>query len=159
MPVGPCVQVSALTQCRLLVLYRRFGTTYQSHLQGSRSPRRKESRHSSLTSWPLKMGAICCLETSVDSKLYNTPEERRVHAGPCVLPILHTNLQPNGNNIRTNGPSLGTLKQSSAFVYILSSIVHKSIFDIFFVLCCFKASSKVFFPVCQAAVAASVRYT
>jgi hypothetical protein len=34
----------------VVVLYRRFGTTYRSHLQGSRSPR------SSWASWPLKMG-------------------------------------------------------------------------------------------------------
>jgi hypothetical protein len=33
-----------ITQHRGLILYRRFGTTYRSHLQGSRSPRRAESR-------------------------------------------------------------------------------------------------------------------
>jgi hypothetical protein len=30
-----------VTQRRVVILYRRFGTTYQSHLQGSRSQRRK----------------------------------------------------------------------------------------------------------------------
>jgi hypothetical protein len=29
-----------ITQRRVVILYRRFGTTYQSHVQGSRSPRR-----------------------------------------------------------------------------------------------------------------------
>jgi len=29
-----------LTQCRIFVPCRRFGTTYRSHLQGSSSPRR-----------------------------------------------------------------------------------------------------------------------
>jgi hypothetical protein len=30
-----------ITQRRVVDIYRRFGTSYQSHLQGSRSPRRK----------------------------------------------------------------------------------------------------------------------
>jgi hypothetical protein len=30
-----------ITQRRVVILYRRFGTTYLSHLQGSRNPRRK----------------------------------------------------------------------------------------------------------------------
>jgi hypothetical protein len=33
-----------ITQRRVVILYRRFGTTYRSHLQASRSPRRAESR-------------------------------------------------------------------------------------------------------------------
>jgi hypothetical protein len=33
-----------ITQRRVVIIYRRFGTTYLSHLQGSRSPTRKESR-------------------------------------------------------------------------------------------------------------------
>jgi hypothetical protein len=37
-----------ITQCRVVILNRCFGTTYWSHLQGSRSPRRVESRLSSL---------------------------------------------------------------------------------------------------------------
>ena len=28
-----------ITQSRVIILYRRFGKTYQSHLQGSRNPR------------------------------------------------------------------------------------------------------------------------
>jgi len=39
---------------------RRFGTTYRSHLQRPRSPRRS-------TSWPLKMGPIGYPETSVQN--------------------------------------------------------------------------------------------
>ena len=48
--------------------YRRFGTSYRSHLQG--------------TACPLKMGPIGCPETSVNnygSTLRNIPEERRSH--------------------------------------------------------------------------------
>jgi hypothetical protein len=32
---------SDITQGRVVIVYRRFGATYRSHLQGSRSPRRK----------------------------------------------------------------------------------------------------------------------
>jgi hypothetical protein len=54
-----------ITQRRVVILYRRFGTTYLSNC---------------CTSWPLKMGPICCPETSVKghhSTLRNIPEERR----------------------------------------------------------------------------------
>jgi hypothetical protein len=34
-----------ITQRRMVILYRLFGRTYRSHLQGSRSPRINESRH------------------------------------------------------------------------------------------------------------------
>jgi hypothetical protein len=60
-----------ITQRRLVILYRRFGTTYPSHLQGSRSP---------IRSWPLKMGPIRCPETSAKdyhSTLRYTPGQRR----------------------------------------------------------------------------------
>jgi hypothetical protein len=65
------------TQRLVVVLYRRFETTYRYHLQASRSPRRKLS---SWASWVLNMGPICCTETSVgncDSALLNIPEQRR----------------------------------------------------------------------------------
>jgi hypothetical protein len=81
-----------ITQRRVVILYRRFGTTFRSHLQGWRSPIRVGSRlnrvfflqafYSSWTSWPLKMGPISCPETSVNeyhSTLRYTPEERRSH--------------------------------------------------------------------------------
>ena len=57
---------------RVVIVYRRFGTTYRSHIQGS----------TSWTSWPLKMGPIRRPETSVKdyhSTLRNIPEERRSH--------------------------------------------------------------------------------
>jgi hypothetical protein len=38
------VLFSGVTQCRVVILYWRFGTKYLSHLQGSRGPRRVESR-------------------------------------------------------------------------------------------------------------------
>ena len=59
------------TQRRMVILYRRFETTYRSHLQGSRSQRRKG---------PLKTGPILCPEMLVKdyvSNLRNTTEERR----------------------------------------------------------------------------------
>jgi hypothetical protein len=39
---------------RVVIVYRRFGTTYRSHIQGSRV--HEES------SWPLKMGPVRCPE-------------------------------------------------------------------------------------------------
>jgi hypothetical protein len=68
-----------ITQRRVIILYRRDGTTNRFQLQGCRSPRIELS---SWTSWPLKMGPIGCLETSVQnchSTLRNIPEERRSH--------------------------------------------------------------------------------
>ena len=47
-----------ITQHRVVIPYRRFGTTYRSHLQGSRNPRRKSS-------WNLKMEPIGCPEMLV----------------------------------------------------------------------------------------------
>jgi hypothetical protein len=67
-----------ITQRWVVIVYRRFGTTYRSHLQRSRSPRRL----SSLTSWPLKIGPIGCPETAVQyyhSTLCNIAQERRSH--------------------------------------------------------------------------------
>ena len=77
---GFCCQVYelwAITQRVLVISYRRFGTTYLSHLQGSRitDSRIKDS-------WPLKMGLIGCPQKSVrnyHSLLHNTPEERSSH--------------------------------------------------------------------------------
>jgi hypothetical protein len=79
-----------VTQCRVIILYWRFGTTYRSRLQGSRNPRRKLSSRakkskkkvSSWTSWPLKIGPIDCPETSVQnyhSTLRDIPKQRRSH--------------------------------------------------------------------------------
>jgi hypothetical protein len=66
-----------ITQRRMVILHWRLGTTYRSHIQESKSPRRV---YSSWTFWPLKMGPIRCPETSVKnyhSTLRNTPEERK----------------------------------------------------------------------------------
>jgi hypothetical protein len=65
-----------ITQRRVLILYRRFGTTYPSYLQGSRSP----------TSF--KMGPKGYPETSIKdyhSTLPNIPETRRYHHYRCSL--------------------------------------------------------------------------
>ena len=61
---GPLLQRVAV------ISYWRFGTTYRSHPEGSRT--RKND------SWPLKTEPICCPETSVRNyrySLYNDPEE------------------------------------------------------------------------------------
>ena len=75
-----------LTQQKLVIPYRRFGTTYLSHLQGSGSSLVPSSRVIVSTSggltWPLKMGPIGCPETSVrsyQSTLRKIPEESRYH--------------------------------------------------------------------------------
>jgi hypothetical protein len=59
-----------ITQRRVVILYRRFGTSYRSRLQGSKSQRKKD---------------FFTLENGTDtlspkhSTLCNTPEERRCH--------------------------------------------------------------------------------
>ena len=57
-------------QRRVVIPYRRFGTTYQSHLEGSRKP----------NSWPSTMGLVGCPHTSLSNyhhTLRNIPEHRR----------------------------------------------------------------------------------
>jgi hypothetical protein len=49
-----------ITQRRVVITYRRFGTTYRAYLQGS----------TDLDSLPLKMGLIGCPETSVSNYHY-----------------------------------------------------------------------------------------
>ena len=69
----------AMTQPVLVISYRRFGTTYRSHLQDSRIQEVKKLLGSYLHSWPLKMGPIVCTETSVGNYHYwlrHSPEER-----------------------------------------------------------------------------------
>jgi hypothetical protein len=69
-----------IMHCRMVIPYWRFGTTYRSHLQASRS---LSSCTSSCTSWPLKMELISCPEISVrnyHSARRNISEER----GSCV---------------------------------------------------------------------------
>jgi hypothetical protein len=54
----------------MVVIYRRFGTTYRSHFQGSSSPR---------SALALKLRPICCPESSVSSyqsRLRNIAQER-----------------------------------------------------------------------------------
>jgi hypothetical protein len=56
------VPFSKLKQSKKNVIYRRFGTTYLLHAQGSSS-----SRKTSWTAVPLRMGPIGCTETSVSN--------------------------------------------------------------------------------------------
>ena len=65
------------TKRRIVVSYRRFGENYQSHIQGSDSPRR-----------PLKMGPICCRQTSVGRyrlTLRKFPQERSSQIDANIL--------------------------------------------------------------------------
>jgi hypothetical protein len=79
------------TQRWVVVLYRRFGTTYQSHLQMYY-----------WIYWPLKMGPIGCPETSVHnchSTLRNIQQERRSHlhsGGSLISRIFMTIIPPGG---------------------------------------------------------------
>jgi hypothetical protein len=66
-----------ITRRRVVIIYRRFGTTYRSHLYGSRF-----QEEFLLESWPVKSGPIRCPETSVTT--YHTtpcnyPEDHRCH--------------------------------------------------------------------------------
>jgi hypothetical protein len=73
-----CALFWGVKQRLVAILYRRFGTTYRSHFQGSKSV----IKQLHCTSWPFKMGPIRRPETSVKdyhSTLLNTPEERRSH--------------------------------------------------------------------------------
>jgi uncharacterized membrane protein YbaN (DUF454 family) len=65
-----------ITRRCAVIIYRRFGTTYRSHLHGSRF------QDSYLESWPVKMGPIRCPETSVNNyhtTPCNNPEDQRFH--------------------------------------------------------------------------------
>jgi hypothetical protein len=78
--------VLGFTQCRLIVSYRRFGTTYRSYLQRSSSRRR--------IALPLKMDPIGCREASVrncESALLRIPKERRskLHRGGSLKSCYH----------------------------------------------------------------------
>jgi hypothetical protein len=87
----------------MIILYRRFGTTYRSHLQGSRSPRRND---------PLKMGQIRCPETSVKdyhSTMHNTAEGRSSEQEPGLQKYVHT-VASNVLLVNTN-----------TFTYVISS--------------------------------------
>jgi hypothetical protein len=84
-----------ITQRWVVVLYRRFGSNYRSHLKESKSPKRKLS---SWTSRPLKMGPIGYPETSVQSyhsTLRNIPDERRcrLHRGGSLKSRIARNCQ------------------------------------------------------------------
>jgi len=83
--------ICGFTHRRLIVSYRRFGTTYRSHLQQTSS--------FCLAAWPLMVGPIGCSETSVrnyQSAMRGIRKERRTrsHGGrslqwrfafcPCV---------------------------------------------------------------------------
>jgi hypothetical protein len=93
-----------VTQRILVVTYRRFGTTYQTHLQGSSSPRRC-----------LKMGLTCCPERSVNKyqcTLRNIQEERR-------LGITYIYKQASLSNIRrTEGYRLCAIRKCENVMFI-----------------------------------------
>jgi hypothetical protein len=74
-----------ITQRRVVILYRRFGTTYRSHLQGS-----------------LKMGRKVCFETSVQnyySTLRNIPEEQMIQEDNVFIIFANCKVTKSKHNI------------------------------------------------------------
>jgi hypothetical protein len=93
----------------MVILYRRFGTTYRSHLQGSRIPSLDFlaledgtdtlSRNVAWTYLPLVLGPKRCPETSVKdyhSTLLNTPEKRTSRQW-WMLGVVNWTLRSNKN--------------------------------------------------------------
>ena len=91
----------AITQCVVVIRYRRFGTTYWNHIQGSKlfvlltldnisatSSRVKNTKDS----WPSKMLPICCPETSV----------RNYHYSLCNSPVEHSSHLLRGVSLKSN---------------------------------------------------------
>jgi hypothetical protein len=91
-----------ITWRRVVIIYRRFGTTYRSHLLESEV--RKE---------PLKMAPIRCPETSANN--YHTtppniPEQRRYH-------------QHRGGSLKLSSDDAKILQFPIIFVHYLSSFL------------------------------------
>jgi hypothetical protein len=82
---------------REVVWNRRFGTTYRSHLQGSRCSRTLDVCQKACTSWPLKMEPMGGPETSVSNHLTprNNTEYGRIHDERCRSTVLHSAYKPN----------------------------------------------------------------
>jgi len=68
---------SVIAQREGVISYRRFGTTYRSHPQGSRIQGVKNS-------WPLYMGRIDCSETSVRNHLYSLRNNPEFHSSQLL---------------------------------------------------------------------------
>ena len=84
----------AITERVVEIPYRRSGTSYRSHLQGSRT----QEGSSVLDSWPQKMGPIICPETLIRNYYYslrNRQEERSCQISlqliyPVPFPVILT---------------------------------------------------------------------
>jgi hypothetical protein len=90
-----------ITRRRMVIIYRRFGTTYRSHLHGSSHrtfphpamlPSFFAGFLSHSESWPVKMGPISCPETSVNN----------YHTTPCNYPEDHKFHQHRGGSLKSN---------------------------------------------------------
>jgi hypothetical protein len=86
-----------VTQRRMVILYRRFGTAYWSHLQVPRSAILDD-----WTSWPLKVGPILCPETSVKDYhstlrntrgLFETWKKGQIHCPETSVKDYHSTLR------------------------------------------------------------------
>ena len=66
-----------VTQRRLVIIYRRFGTTYRFYLQ-----------ESSRTAWPLKTGQRSCSETSTNTNLRCVTFQKREDFKDMHFPFL-----------------------------------------------------------------------
>ena len=84
-----CALFWGVTQRREVILYRRFGTTYRSHIQGSRSPWRKEKGklESSCTRIDLSFipGLLkCAVHKSYNPLLRSISTVARIRAGRTI---------------------------------------------------------------------------
>jgi hypothetical protein len=109
-----------VTQSRVVILYQRFGITYRSHLQGSRSP--------------MKMGLICCPEMSVKnyhSKLCNIPREHtshQHHGRSLKSRIVHLLLTCLPANMDVHAPYSLNLQFSVELCHVLENILTLNMF-------------------------------
>jgi hypothetical protein len=93
-----------ITQRRVVILYRRFGTTYRSHLQGS-----------------LKMGRKVCFETSVQnyhSTLRNIAEERMIQENNAFMIFANCKVTNSKHNISVlyNVIDLKRIQKKSVYI-------------------------------------------
>jgi hypothetical protein len=115
-----------ITQCWVIVPYRRFGKIYRFHLKGSRL--------FSWTFWPLKIGPIGCPETSVQnyrSTPRNNPEERgsHLHRGGSLKSRNVQNVRNSSSTPQCTFTFWFTVKHIDNFAFQRSSLITRMQFE------------------------------